>query len=206
MNKILLASGNKGKLIEFKSLFADFPGGEIELVTPGDLGIDLDVEENGKNYAENARLKVEAYCHVSGIITLADDSGLEVEALGGRPGIYSARYSSKPGADDADRRAYLLEELLKYNQPWSACFRCIVAIMVPGGNTNHFEGICPGEIINSQRGQNGFGYDPIFVPHAEIAQRRTMAELSMAEKNQISHRALAVRAAFPFLEEVFREK
>ena len=205
MKQILLASGNKGKLHEFKSLFADFPDGEIELLTPADIKIELDIKETGKSYAENARLKVEAYCQASGMISLADDSGLEVEALGGRPGIYSARYSSKPGATDADRREYLLKELSDYDQPWSACFRCIVAIMVPGSTTNHFEGICPGEIISSQRGQNGFGYDPIFVPNSEIAHRHTMAELSLSEKNQISHRALAVRAAFPFLQDIFRE-
>ena len=206
MNQILLASGNKGKLVEFKSLFKNFPGGEFQLLTPGDLGLNLDVEEKGKTYAENARLKVEAFCQASGMISLADDSGLEVEVLEGKPGIYSARYSPKPGADDADRRAHLLEELSKFKPPWSAAFRCIVAIMVPGSTTNHFEGICPGDIISSQRGQNGFGYDPIFTPHAKIARGRTMAELSMAEKNQISHRALAVRAAFPFLQDLFRKK
>ena len=179
-----------------KEIRALLGGRKVELLTPAQLGIDLEVAEDGKTYAENALLKGRAFASASGLITLADDSGLEVDALGGEPGLHSARYVNHPGATDADRRRQLLERLSKQPRPWPARFRCWVAVVTPEGKAQLAEGICEGEIIPDERGQNGFGYDPIFlIP--ELG--KSMAELSMAEKNQLSHRARAVKAALPIL-------
>ena len=193
MIKLLLATGNTGKAREFMALLQDIV---IELVTLQGIGLKLEVKEVGKTYAENAALKALAYARASGLLTLGDDSGLEVEALGGAPGLYSARYVPLPAATDADRRAYLLGHLSGLSQPWQARFHCTVALATPTGEVHFAEGICPGEIITEERGSNGFGYDPIFlIP--ELG--RTLAELSMGEKNQVSHRARAVKAALPAL-------
>ena len=192
--KLLIASGNRGKLREFRAILEDAP---FDLLLPADLGLDLEVVEDGDTYADNAALKARAYWKESGLIVMADDSGLEVDALGGQPGLYSARYSPKQGADDADRRAYLLENLAGKPRPWLAHFHCTVAIASLSGAIFFADGDCPGEIIPQERGIGGFGYDPIF----SLTDRGlTMAELSQEEKNQISHRALAVRAALPILE------
>jgi len=131
------------------------------------------------------------------LVTLADDSGLEVDALGGQPGLHSARYVTRPEATDADRRQLLLERLEGQPKPWRARFRCWVAVVAPDGRTQLAEGVCEGEILPEERGQNGFGYDPIFlIP--ELG--KSMAELSMEQKNRLSHRARAVQAALPLLE------
>ena len=192
--KILVASANRGKLREFQAILAD---ARFEFFLPADLGLALEVKESGSTYAENAALKARAYCAASGLICVADDSGLEVDALGGQPGLYSARYSPKPGATDADRRAYLLENLLTRPRPWTARFHCSLAIATPDGRIFYADGDCPGEIIPTERGMNGFGYDPIFY----LADRGlSMAELADEEKNRISHRGRAVRAALPVLE------
>ena len=191
MTPILLASNNRGKLVEFQALMAGF-----ELVLPAQIGLRLDVLEDGQTYAENAERKARAFCQAAGLVTLADDSGLEVDALGGAPGLHSARFSPRPGASDADRRALLLEKLGGLPRPWHAHFHCTVAVATPQGELFFTEGNCPGEIIPEERGSNGFGYDPIFL----LAQLgKTMAELGMDEKNQLSHRALAVGAALPIL-------
>jgi len=191
--KILIASANRGKLREIQAILSD---ASIDLLLPADLGIDLEVVEDGATYAENAALKARAYCNVSGLITMADDSGLEVDALGGAPGLYSARYSPKPGATDADRRAYLLENLAGKAQPWRAHFHCTMAIATPEGAMFYADGDCSGEIIAQERGSGGFGYDPIFLlPERGL----TMAELDQDEKNRISHRARAILAAMPIL-------
>ena len=146
--------------------------------------------------------KHSAYAHLSNMVTLADDSGLEVDVLGGLPGIRSARFSPQANATDADRRAYLLEMLHGHPQPWTAHFHCTVAIATPGDKIIYAQGNCPGEIISTERGTNGFGYDPIFlIPAAGL----TMAELSMAEKNRLSHRARAVKAALPVLEALLKD-
>ncbi len=193
MAKLLLASGNRGKLREIQALLV---GLEVELLIPSQLGLEINVEEDGSTYEENAARKAQAYANASALITLADDSGLEVDQLRGAPGIHSARFSPLPGATDADRRAYLLSQLRSGPRPWHARFYCTVALAIPSGEIHFAHGECPGEIIPEERGQNGFGYDPIFlIP--EIG--KTMAELSMEEKNQLSHRARAVRAALPFL-------
>ncbi len=197
MNKLLIATNNKGKVIELQELLKDTG---IELVTPADINLILDVEEDGKDYAENACKKAIAFAAASGLISLADDSGLEVEALGGAPGLYSARYSPKPGANDADRRAFLLQNVKDKPRPWKAHFHATIAIAKPSGELETVEGNCFGEIIPDERGTGGFGYDPIFfIP--ELNQ--TMAELSMEHKNRLSHRARAVMNAIPILEKLF---
>jgi XTP/dITP diphosphohydrolase len=196
MVKMLLGSNNTGKLSEIQALLEEF---DIELCTPVTLGINLEVKEDGATYAENAARKAAAFAHLSGLVTLADDSGLEVDVLDGAPGLYSARFSPKPGATDADRRAYILQRLQGKPYPWVARFRCTVALATPTGQVYFSEGTCPGEIISEERGHNGFGYDPIFwLPE----YGRTMAELSMEEKNHLSHRARAVKAVIPRIREI----
>jgi XTP/dITP diphosphohydrolase len=196
MSRLLLASNNPGKLKEIQALLQDF---KLELVTPAQLGLDLEVEEKGESYSENAALKGLAYARATGLLTLADDSGLEVDILGGLPGVHSHRFAPQAGATDADRRAYLLKRLQVQPSPWLARFRCVIALATPEGEVHFAEGVCPGEIIPEERGSNGFGYDPLFlIP--ELG--RTMAELNLAEKNHLSHRARAVYAARPILEEL----
>lgn len=182
-NRILLATKNPGKLEEMRGLLNGIHG--LGLVTPEEIGIDLQVEESGKDYKENAAIKARAYSMASGLPALADDSGLEVEALGGAPGLHSARIA--PLA--AERRALLLKMLADKPRPWKARFRSTVALALPSGDLHTAEGDCPGEISPIERGQGGFGYDPIFLVEG---QDRTMAELTVAEKNQLSHRARAV--------------
>jgi XTP/dITP diphosphohydrolase len=191
--RLIIASSNKGKLIEIMDLLHDIP---LEPVLPADINLTLEVEEDGNTYAENATKKALAYCTASGLVTLADDSGLEVAALGGKPGLYSARFSGKPGATDADRRQYLLRQLNGHPRPWPAVFHSTVAIAIPGGKVYLMEGICSGEIIPQKRGTGGFGYDPIFLVEG---MGRTMAELTLEEKNRLSHRAHAILAARPVL-------
>jgi XTP/dITP diphosphohydrolase len=197
MSTLLLATNNPGKLIEIQGLLK---GLDVEWVTPAQLGLQMNVLEDGQTYAENAARKGLAFARVADLITLADDSGLEVDALGGAPGLHSARFSPKPGANDADRRAYLLARLGKLPRPWIARFRCVIALATPAGGLKFAEGICPGEVIPEERGENGFGYDPIFLL-PELC--KTMAELDMSEKNQLSHRARAIRAAIPLIQELF---
>jgi len=210
-SRLLIATNNKGKIIELQDLLADL---HFELVTPAQINLDLEVEEDGSTYAENAAKKALAFARASGLTSLADDSGLEVDALGGAPGLYSARYgaplqlspfSPKIGGErltDAERRAYLLENLraLQAPRPWIAHFHATIAIATPNGEMQLAEGNCPGEIIPEERGTGGFGYDPIFL----LAERGlTMAELDMHEKNRLSHRARAVLAAKPILMKLF---
>ena len=199
--ELLIATNNAGKLLEMQQLLAELEG--VTLLTPRDAGIDLDVAETGGTYAENAGLKAAAFMKASGLPTLADDSGLEVEALSGAPGLHSKRYSGKPDATDADRRAFLLANLAEYPRPWKARFVAWVAFGVPGSELSFWEGTCPGEIIPEERGTNGFGYDPIFYIHSA---GRTMAELSDKEKNAVSHRGNAIRAALPALDRYFSAK
>jgi XTP/dITP diphosphohydrolase len=133
------------------------------------------------------------------MLTLADDSGLEVDVLGGLPGVRSARFSPLPNASDTDRRRYLLEKLSGAPRPWTAHFHCTVALALPDGRLRFTHGQCYGEIIPQERGQNGFGYDPLFLfPELGL----TMAELPLDQKNRISHRALAVQAAKPVIKEL----
>ena len=191
--QVLIATTNKGKRKEFSSLLAEL---NFELVFPDEMGIRLEVAETGTTYTENALLKAQALCKASGLITLADDTGLEVDALGGRPGLYSARYSRETAKTDQDRRAHLLKELAGYPRPWMARFMCVAALAHPGGEIATFEGSVSGEIIPQERGEHGFGYDRIFyIP----AAGKTMAELTLEEKNDFSHRAMAVNQSIPHI-------
>ncbi|MBI9049806.1 MAG: RdgB/HAM1 family non-canonical purine NTP pyrophosphatase [Anaerolineaceae bacterium] len=195
-NTILLASGNAGKLIEMQALLKETP---YQLITSKEMGIHLDIVEDGDTYAENAIKKALAYATASHMLVMADDSGLEVDALNGGPGLYSARFAPQPGATDADRRVYLLEQLQGHAQPWTARFRCVIAIAKPDGEVRTVEGICPGEILPEERGIQGFGYDPLFfIPEIQ----KTMAQMSMQEKNTLSHRARAVMFAIPLIEKM----
>jgi len=199
MSKLLIATHNRGKIREIEALLSDM---KVELVTPVQLGLNLDVKESGQTYAQNAAIKANAFANAAGMMALADDSGLEVDALDGLPGLYSARFAPQPGAQDADRRVYLLERLRLYARPWLARFRCVIALARKDGEVRFAEGVCRGEIIPEERGQNGFGYDPIFlIPEL----RKTMAELGMEEKNRLSHRARAILAARPILVEMLGE-
>lgn len=191
--QVLIATTNKGKRKEFFSLLT---GVNLELVFPDEIGISLEVAETGSTYTENALLKAQSLCNASGLITLADDTGLEVNALGGRPGLHSARYAGETAKSDPDRRAHLLQELASHPRPWLARFRCVVALAHPSGEVATFDGSVSGEIISQERGEHGFGYDRIFyIPTAG----KTMAELTLEEKNDFSHRAMAVNLAIPQL-------
>jgi XTP/dITP diphosphohydrolase len=191
--KLLLASNNQGKLIEIQTLLRDL---DCQVLTPAEMNIELVVDETGQTYHENAAIKAHSFEKIAGILTLADDTGLEVDALDGLPGLHSARFSPKANATDSDRRAYLLEKLRGKPRPWTACFRCITALATSTGNIHFAEGVCVGEIIPEERGARGFGYDPIFlVPELN----KTMAEITLDEKNRISHRARAIQAARPML-------
>ena len=207
MFTLLIATGNPGKVVEIHALLKDLP---IKLVTPADVGLKgFDVVEDGTSYAENAAKKARAYCQASGLPVLADDSGLEVDALDGAPGLHSARYAPQPGATDADRRALMLKNLRGLPQPWTARFRCTVAIVIPRtgeatpeGTLELSEGSCPGQIIPEERGTDGFGYDPIFfIPELGL----TLAQISREQKNSLSHRGRAVTAAIPLLKRMIEE-
>ena len=189
MRKLLLATTNKGKAREYQAMLKGIP---FKLVTLSDENITLDVDETGRTYEANARLKALTYAKESRLLTLADDSGLEVYALGGEPGIRSARYAGK-GVSDTERNAYLLSKLKNVpEKERGARFVCVIAIAEPGGKVQIFQGECRGVITNAPRGANGHGYDPVFyVP--ELG--KTMAELTMEEKNKISHRARAAAKA-----------
>lgn len=195
--QLLIATNNQGKVEELQALLADTT---LELVLPADLGLDLHVAEDGRTYAENASKKAAAFARAAGMVSLADDSGLEVDALGGAPGLYSARYLSISEATDADRRAFLVENLRGQPRPWTAHFHASVAIAAPDGRVWLADGDCSGEIIPEERGASGFGYDPVFLLSGA---GKTMAELSPGEKNRLSHRARAVINARPILAEVF---
>jgi XTP/dITP diphosphohydrolase len=197
MPSLLLATNNKGKVAEIKALLIKTG---LTLLIPDDLGLALEVPEDGQTYAENASKKAMAFSQASGMLALADDSGLEVDALHGLPGLHSHRFIPMPGATDADRRKYLLERLLGFPRPWKARFLATVALALPSGEVRLASGQCEGEIIPEERGTNGFGYDPIFlIPGLD----RTMAELEMDDKNHLSHRARAVQNALPYLREIF---
>jgi len=190
----MLATSNNGKIREIKAILSSL---DLEIVTPQSLHLSIDVEETGMSYAENARLKAHAYLNASGLLVLADDSGLEVDALDGSPGIKSARYSPIANADDMDRRLFLLKNLQGHPQPWRAHFHCSAVLLTPGGNHVETMGQCAGIIIPQMRGSGGFGYDPIFyLPEYDM----TMAELPAQLKNTLSHRAKALSAMLPELQ------
>jgi XTP/dITP diphosphohydrolase len=196
MQKLLIATHNQGKLREFRQLLRDL---DLEVTDLDAAGITHDVEETGVTFAENAILKARAYAEMSGLLTWSDDSGLEVDALDGRPGVYSARYG---GAELSPRDRYLLllDELRGHpRQRWSARFRCVVALALPTGEVHTVQDTLEGVITDRPAGEHGFGYDPIFyLPD----YRMTLAELSPEIKNQISHRGKAARAAKVMLQKL----
>ena len=191
MRTLLIATRNAGKLRELSEILGGLP---YRIASLDDLGIGEDVDETGATFAENAALKAEAYCALGGgVLTLADDSGLEVDALGGAPGVRSARYAGE-NATDADRMALLLANLAGTPDASdrAARFRCVIAIAAPGAPTRLYDGVCEGRVAAEPRGEDGFGYDPIFyIPELGA----TMAELPAERKNRISHRARAARKA-----------
>ena len=194
MTKLLLGTNNQAKVREYRSLLQGIP---FKMTTLAEQGITTVVNEMGESLEENARLKAVALAEQSQLLTLADDSGLEVDALGGEPGRLSARYAGE-GASDEDRIGYLLLRLK--DVPWperSARFRCVIAIAAPGGVVEVCFGECRGFMTFEPRGEEGFGYDPIFyLPELD----KTMAELPLEMKNQISHRGQAARKARLVLE------
>ena len=189
MPRLLLATNNEGKAREYKSLLEGVP---FELVMPAQVGINTEVEEVGRSFEENATIKAATLAFESGLLSLADDSGLEVEALGGEPGVLSARYAGE-GATDSDRVKYLLAKLEGIPQEKrQARFKCVIAIATPQGEVELCSGECDGFIALAPKGDKGFGYDPIFyLP--ELA--KTMAELAPETKNKISHRGRAAEKA-----------
>jgi XTP/dITP diphosphohydrolase len=196
MPKLLLATTNQGKAGEYRHLLQELP---FELVTLPEEGIHIAVDEKNTTFEENARLKATSYSGFSHLITLADDSGLEVDALGGEPGIRSARFAGDKASDE-DKVEHLLARLKQV--PWekrTARFRCVIAIAIPEGRTELCHGECHGLIAFEPRGNNGFGYDPVFYfPELD----KTMAELPLEIKNQISHRGRAAQKAYRVLEQL----
>jgi XTP/dITP diphosphohydrolase len=187
--KLLLATNNAGKVKEYRSLLQGIP---FELVTPKEMGNTMDVAETGATYRENARLKACSLAAQSGLLTLADDSGIEVDALNGEPGVVSARYAGE-NASNAERVDHLLSELKDVpKEKRTARFYCLIAIAQPNGTVQFCDGECKGTIAFKPSGERGFGYDPIFY----LPERgKTMAELPVEVKNQISHRGTAAQKA-----------
>lgn len=189
MIRLLVATNNPGKVREYEDLLVHLP---FDITYPAREGMTLDVAETGETFEENARLKALAYAQASGLLTLADDSGLEVDALGGAPGVYSARYAG-PDSSDADRYRKLLAALGDVPQPGrTARFHCVVALAWPDGRVRAAHGTVEGQIGVGPRGKHGFGYDPVFIVAGYGGL--TMAELPPDVKNRISHRARAVQA------------
>lgn len=188
--KLVLASHNQGKIDELSQMLALYG---VKILSATDLKLP-DVEETGETFAENAALKAETISEYTGMPCLADDSGLCVDALDGRPGVYSARYA----ADNNARINKLIGELKESGKAdWSAHFSCVLALKIPHQKTKFFEGRVDGKIIENRRGSEGFGYDPVFVPDG---YERTFAEMSKEEKAKISHRG---KALLQFIMEVF---
>lgn len=192
LKELVIASHNKGKIEEFEKMLAPYG---VKIYSANDLNLP-DVEETGTTFAENAILKAEFLANICNKPCLADDSGLCVDALDGRPGVYSARYA--PNRDFDKAMTMLINEIKKTgSKDWSAHFQCVLALKEPSQEVMVFEGCVDGKIIEEKRGQNGFGFDPVFVPKGFD---RTFAEMTGDEKKQISHRG---RAVAKFLKQVF---
>ena len=187
MKKIVIATQNKGKAKDFETMLA--PLG-YEVLTLRDVAQDMDVEETGVTFEENAILKAEAVSHALGIPVISDDSGLEIDALNGEPGVYSARYAGLAKSDGANIDKVLEKLAGVPDNERTARFRCVLAVAAPGQKTETFSGSCEGIILHERRGNNGFGYDPIFFAPE---QDKAMAELEPREKAAISHRGNALR-------------
>ena len=184
--KFILATHNPGKLREMSDILSHLG---VEVVSPADMGITVEVEETGTTFAENAMLKAKAICAASGLPAIADDSGLCVDALNGAPGVYSARYGGE-GLDDTGRYRLLLENM-RGQMPRTAKFVSVITCCFPNGDVISARGECPGTIAFAPMGEGGFGYDPVFfVP----TLKKTFAQLTAEEKNAISHRGKALEA------------
>lgn len=194
--KILLATQNLGKVKELQELLQ---GEEIEVISLRDIANWEEVEETGETFAENAALKARAAAERTGLVSLADDSGLEVDALKGAPGVYSARYAGEPKDDERNNEKLLKELEGVTEEERSGRFRCALVIATPKGEEYLTEGTVEGQILRERRGEEGFGYDPLFyLPEF----KRTMAELNVNQKNKVSHRAQAFEKAIPILREL----
>jgi XTP/dITP diphosphohydrolase len=187
--KLLLATRNRAKVIEIRGLLGLGALKNVEVVDLSGLPNVGEPREEGKTFPENARIKALHYAAAQKVLCIADDSGLAVEALGGRPGVRSARYSG-PDATDESNNTLLLEDLKPHPRPWKAAFVCVAVCGLPGRVIAEATGRIAGEIVPAPRGQGGFGYDPIFLVEGT---GKTMAELSTEEKNRISHRGQAIR-------------
>ena len=196
--KLLVASANPGKVHEIKAILQ---GLDLTIISAREAGVLLDVPETGQTYADNAWLKARAYQEASGLIVLADDSGLEVDALDSAPGIFSARFAPHPQATDADRRHHLLEQLKSKPQPWPAHFHCTAILAGPTGKLAETEGRCDGLIIPEERGEGGFGYDPFFYI---LKEKGTMAELPEERKKQNQPQSQSASSADPLAQNHFR--
>lgn len=191
--KILLATQNLGKVKELQELLQ---GEEIEVISLRDIANWEEVEETGETFAENAALKARAGAERTGLVSLADDSGLEVDALNGAPGVYSARYAGEPKDDERNNEKLLKELEGVTEEERTGRFRCALVIATPKGEEYLTEGTVEGRILRERRGEEGFGYDPLFfLPEF----KRTMAELNVNQKNKVSHRAQAFEKAVPIL-------
>ena len=196
---LLLATTNSGKIREYRSLFS---GLGYHITTLTEQGISKVIAETGSSYEQNAKAKAIAYAKLSQLITISDDSGLEVDALSGKPGVHSARFAGENTTDEGKVKT-LLSKL--NGIPWekrTACFKCVIAIATPGGQLELCHGECRGMISFERSGVSGFGYDPIFyLPSI----KKTMAELSFKEKNKISHRAQASHIAIQLLKQLHKK-
>jgi XTP/dITP diphosphohydrolase len=201
--KLLIATNNLNKVQELVEILAGLP---LAITTPAQEGLTLDPEETGATFEENAVIKACAFAQASGLLTLADDSGLEVDALGGEPGVYSARYGGTVKDDHAGRNRLVLDKLIALNVPWAkrtGRFRCVIALATPERLIGTVQGVVEGYIAYEPKGSNGFGYDPIFfVPEFN----QTLAEVPSAQKHSISHRGRAGRAAAKLVEKVVKSQ
>ncbi len=189
MVKLLIATRNRGKIVEMRSLLGSAFEKSVEVATLQDMPNVTEPREDGKTFSENARIKALHYARELKVLCVADDSGLVVDALGGKPGVLSARYAG-PDAMDEKNNALVLDDLAPYPRPWKAAFVCAAVAALPGRVVVETAGRVDGEIVPEPRGEGGFGYDPIFLVGGT---GKTMAELETAEKNRISHRGQAMR-------------
>jgi len=196
--KLLIATHNQGKVREYRALLSDLP---LEVTYLDAEGITFEAAETGATFAENAVQKARAYATATGLLTWADDSGLDVDALDGAPGVLSARYGAPEARTDQDRYRLLLARLAGVPEAArTARFHCVVALVSPDGQVHVVDGVCEGRIGFEPRGSHGFGYDPVFLV-AEAGYAQTMAELDPAHKNTVSHRGRAAQAAKRLLRE-----
>ena len=197
--KVVLASHNKKKMVEMKTILSAMG---VEVLSQADVGVDLEPEETGTTFAENAAIKAQAVMEATGLPAIADDSGLEVDALGGAPGVHSARYTGRHDDTDAARNELLLHNLGDRTDRTARFVSCICCTF-PNGDVLRARGTCEGSILFAPRGENGFGYDPLFLPEGYDC---SMAELRPEEKNAISHRGNALKILKEELRNYYADK